>query len=148
MKQNLSGIMGVIMLLPIAFGVIAWSKSGLSLVWMGYLTLAAILFLIIIGLVQEGQSPAADGKSGTVAEETLPFPGSHYWRVSVSRRPLKTLRRFALPPASLFMFFTMKRFSAPVYFEYLPVLKDYHEAQKYVRKKLHTPCIWMHGVFQ
>jgi len=107
LKQPLLGIMGFVVVLFIAYGIITWFKPETFIPWAGELSMCCIPFMIIAGLVWAGNYPAPAA--------TMPQPQKGLYLLFltmvvgslVAAWSIRVIGNFVTPPTPPLIFFTI-----------------------------------------
>ena len=106
-KQPLLGLLGIVVVLFIAFGIIVWFKPGTFIPWAGELAMCLIPFSIIMGMVWKANYPAP------AATLEQPLKGLYLLLINmifgslVAAWSIKTVGGFVVPPTPPLIFFTI-----------------------------------------
>jgi hypothetical protein len=108
LKQPLLGILGLIVVLFISFGIMVWFKTETFLTWAGTLAMCMIPFSVVAGLVWQGNYPPP------AAKLEQPLKGLYLLLITmivgalVGAWSLKTVGGFAVPPTPFLIIFIIK----------------------------------------
>jgi hypothetical protein len=106
-KQPLLGILGTVVVLFIAFGIMVWFKPETFIPWAGELSMCLIPFAIIMGMVWQANYPAP------AAKLEQPLKGAYLLFINmlvgalVAGWSIKTVGGFVVPPTPPLIFFTI-----------------------------------------
>ena len=107
LKQPFLGIMGFIVILFITFGIVTWFKPDTFIAWAGEVSMCAIPFMIIAGMVWGGNYPAP------AADLAQPLKGMYLLFLSmivgalVAGWTIKVIGAFVTPPTPPMIFYTI-----------------------------------------
>jgi hypothetical protein len=106
-KQPLLGLLGTVVVLFIAFGIIVWFKPETFIPWAGELAMCLIPFAIVMGMVWQANYPAP------AAKLEQPLKGAYLFFINllvgaiVAGWSIKAVGAFVTPPTPPLIFFTI-----------------------------------------